>query len=135
VLTNCVSNALPLYSRHDVFLPKLLKRAGSNVPLTFAEMFSPTPRHASYSGQFLHELKLEVIDNSPDDIRAVVVEMLDRLDGREAISREDEERQAQFAAMLRGNGLDGFPRGGREFLRRYAHLLPERSEEALRAVA
>src|SRR5205085_9657302 len=53
VLTNWVSNALPVYSRDDVFLPKLLHSAELGRRLTFAEMFGPVPRQAAYSGLFL----------------------------------------------------------------------------------
>lgn len=123
VLTNWVSNALPVYSKHDLFLPKLLRAAGGRT-LPFDEMFGTAARLAAYSGIFLHDHDLTAVDNAADELREVVAEMLDQLDGRAAYTPADLDRQARLARLLRGHGLLGFPRVGRDFLRRHAGLLP-----------
>jgi hypothetical protein len=67
---------------------------------------------------------LRAVDNTPEEIREIVREMLDRLDGQARYSEEDELRQASFRALADRHGLVGFPDIGRDFLRRHAELLP-----------
>ncbi len=124
VLTNWVSNALPVYSRYDLFLPKLMSSVRTGRPLGFAEMYSPVPRQAAYSGVFLTEHGLKVVDNTAAEIRAVVTEMLDQLDGRADYTPGDQARQARFAATLARYEIAGACRIGRDFLRSHASLLP-----------
>ena len=64
LLTNWVSNSLPVFSRHDRFLPKLLRREGGPT-LTFAEWLSRPVRDASYSGESLTRGGYLAIDNTP----------------------------------------------------------------------
>lgn len=55
----------------------------------------------------------------PEEVRDVVVEMLDRLDGTAVYSEDDEARQAEFRALFR-EGHYGYKAGGRvgrDFLR------------------
>jgi putative glycosyltransferase (TIGR04372 family) len=64
-----------------------------------------------------------VEENTADDIRNVVKEMLDRLDGKQPSgSPEDEYRQAQFRRIAGISGL-GRPRLGQAFLEMNADLL------------
>lgn len=135
VLTNWISNALPLYSRDDVFIPKLLRCQKTRRVLSFKEMYSPTPRQAAYSGVFLLKHNLEAVDNTEDELHAVVVEMLDRLAGRENRTRQDEQNQIHIRSLIRSAGVNGFARLGRDFLRRHADLLRVQERTASSAAA
>lgn len=122
VLTNWISNALPVYSRNDVFIPKRVRADGR--VLTFDEWLTRDTRLRCVLGTEMQKAGLEAIDNTPAELRAVVVEMLDRLDGRFVETPDDVTRQERFAALARAHGLIGFPRIGRDFLAAHAALLP-----------
>jgi putative glycosyltransferase (TIGR04372 family) len=127
VLTNWASNALPLYSCRDLFIPKPIRSVAEDRVLTFEEMYADPVRHAAYSGVFLFERGLQAIENTPEELRDVVTEMLDQLDGTAVYSAADVDLQGRFAGVLRGHGQDGFARLGRAFLRQHAHLFETRS--------
>jgi putative glycosyltransferase (TIGR04372 family) len=123
VLTNWISNAFPVYGRRDLFLPKLVWSEKARRMLTFAEALAPEMRRWSYSGVALREHGLRGLDNTPKELSEVVAEMLDRLDGQYADRDEDLSRWKTFEALARANGLIGFSRIGRDYLRRHADLL------------
>jgi putative glycosyltransferase (TIGR04372 family) len=123
VLVNWISNALPVYSRHDLFLPKLLRSEREGRRLPFHELLGDPVRRWCYSGLRLTENGLRVIDNSPEEIHEVVIEMLSRLEGRFPVTPEDEDRQTAFRSRAASHGLSGFSRIGTAFLRRNADLL------------
>jgi len=56
------------------------------------------------------------------------LEMLERLEGRTNYSQEDEELQRRFKVLMRPGhySYGGISRIGRDFLRKYAHLLEVR---------
>ena len=69
-------------------------------------------------------LELEIIENSPEEIRAVTIEMDERLNGTWQTTDEDEELQQRFWAFF---GPDKFKspnlRIGTEYLRRNKELI------------
>jgi putative glycosyltransferase (TIGR04372 family) len=121
VLTNWVSNHLPVYGRCDLFIPKLCWSDREQRLLSFDEFYHPMVRRLSYSCEHLAREGLRVLDNSPEEILAVVQEMCDTLDG---IQDEDPTLQDFFRAIVARHGLAGYSRMGREFLRAHADLLP-----------
>lgn len=122
-LTNWVSNTFPVYSRNDLFLPKLRRFRRENRLLSFPEFMQPETRILSYSQPKMAEKGIVAVDNTAEEIRELVAEMLDRLEGRLTYSEEDEQLQARFRDQALENGLVGFSRIGRDFLTRYRHLL------------
>ena len=80
VLSNWLSNALPVYSGMDMFVPKMLRHIDGEQLLPFDEYLDPDTRLLSYSGQKLEDHDLEVVDNTPDELLSVVVEMINQLD-------------------------------------------------------
>lgn len=124
LLTNWVSNALPVVSRDDFFLPKLLREAATGRVLTFDEWLRPENRCRYILATSLAAAGLRPVDNTPDELREAVAEMLDRMDGAAEPDADDRRRQAAFAALARAHGLVGFARVGHGFLQRHAHLLP-----------
>ena len=70
------------------------------------------------------ELGLEVIENTPDEIRAVSIEMDERLNGTWETTEEDEELQQKFWTLFGPNKLKSPDlRIGAEFLHRHRELL------------
>jgi putative glycosyltransferase (TIGR04372 family) len=121
--TNWVSNALPFYSRHDLFLPKLLRRKSDGQLLTFNEWLSRPMRDACYSGVGIRNAGLEAVDNTPEELRAGVIAMLDQAEGKPILNDESRERDAAFTALAKSHGARGFARVVPDFLQRHADLL------------
>ena len=73
-----------------------------------------------------HEEKgIEVINNTPDEIMALVVEMDKRLKGTWPTSEEDDEIQRRFWSLFKTSHLNGvlLSRIGADFLRQHQALL------------
>jgi putative glycosyltransferase (TIGR04372 family) len=125
LLTNWIANALPVYGRRDLFLLKRIWSKPLGRELTFDEWLSPSLRARLVVGTAMAEAGLQAIDNTPEELREAVIEMMDRLQGRESDDEGDACRQTQFAELAHGHGLSGFSRIGRDFLRRHRHLLAD----------
>jgi putative glycosyltransferase (TIGR04372 family) len=128
VFTNWLSNTLPVYSGRDLFLPKLRWSLREQRLLTFAEWLPPAVRKLTFSGEMMEEAGLGSVDNTAEELREVVEEMLQRLEGVARYTPEDERRWQALRAQALASGLVGFARIGRDFLRRHANLLPTTPE-------
>jgi putative glycosyltransferase (TIGR04372 family) len=126
------TNVLPLsavfpFGPRDVGIPKLLRARSDGRRLGFAEiMRSPV---ANYRFASLYaEQNIEVEDNSPDEIRDVAIEMLDRTGpSPRAPSSDDERRQQRFRALFRPGhyAYGSASRVGSAFLARHERLLED----------
>ncbi len=67
----------------------------------------------------------EAADNSPEDIRGAVVEMLDRFGGTLEYSAADEDRQRRYKSMSDFAGFEGNARISADFLRRRRFLVEQ----------
>ena len=63
--------------------------------------------------------RVTVIDNSPEEVRDLVIEMLDRLDGTVVYGDGDVRRQEEFRALFRPGhySFGSVALVGRDFLR------------------
>jgi putative glycosyltransferase (TIGR04372 family) len=123
----CVAtNWSPLLFRRwfgqDIWIPKLLWSVSKERLLTFSEALSSNLGNTE-SLDFLSSIGIRLIDNTPEEINEAVMEMLERLEGTLKYSKDDEQLQAQFNAMWNSNAFHATGRMGRDFLRRYAHLI------------
>lgn len=129
VLTNWSPIAIPNWYPQDLFIPKLVRSVLENRVLTFEEMFCTRVGWAQFE-KYFKENGLEVVDNSPEELRDLVVEMLDRLSGEIDYTGDDlvrltlfEKQSQQFAGYVGS-------RMGRDFLRKHSALLPNPSYSA-----
>lgn len=107
----------------DCFIPKLYWLETEQRYLTFAEAMNPKVGYVQYA-PFLTAQHLTAIDNTPEDINDFVAEMLDRVEDKAEYTQEDKQLQQRFDRVARSYVF--YPsRIGREFLRKYADLLPE----------
>jgi putative glycosyltransferase (TIGR04372 family) len=90
--------------------------------LNFAEVISSALAFA-LSTNYLASQGIKFVDNTPEEINEVVVEMLDRLEGKPLYSKEDDELQARFDRLYTSNPFKANARIGRDFLRKWGHLL------------
>ena len=114
-------------SPRDLFVPKLLRRRESGCYLDIHEA-TRAPIAGLHTPAYFHDHGIDVIDNAPEDIADVAIEMMDRLDGTRTYSAEEERRQARFKSLAEIGGLPIVPRVGAAFLEKHA-FLTERSSE------
>ena len=133
-------NALWLSSK-DLFLPKLFWSLREKRNLTFPEILS-SPLSSGIDQSSYDKLGVEILENTPEEINDIVLEMLMRIDGKLTYSASDERLQKQFQSLTAACGT--FPaakdltincRMGNAFLGKHATLLepPPQSEPSLAA--
>ncbi len=78
-----------------------------------------------YRTQQYEQAGIEVVENTPEEIRDVAVEMDERLKGTWQTTEEDEELQQRFWSLFKSSDLHGVikARIGRDFLRQNKDLL------------
>ncbi|MBA4016134.1 MAG: hypothetical protein C0483_02990 [Pirellula sp.] len=135
LMTNWVSNHLPVYGRRDLFIPKLCWSDREQRLLSFDEFYHPTVRRLGYSCLDLAREGLRVLENSPEEIREAVREMCDMLDGNDQTEERDLEMEKSFQTIVNRHGLRGHSRIGKRFLRTHADLLPKVYVEASQSAA
>jgi len=123
-----VVNAIPLEynpaGAQDIYIPKKLWLRRENRLMTFREILD------SGASRFLHseeyqELGIELVDNSPDEITALAIEMDERLNNTWEITQEDEYLQQSYWSLFDPShlGYSSASRIGADFLRRNRDLL------------
>ena len=130
-MTNYLPSAALYLSKHDVFLPKMLRRRASGSMVSFEQQMSLPLSACVSDGMFANLYGVEVISNSAQEIQELVEEMMDKLDGRPGKNAEDDNLQKRFKRMTAERetlpGLPGFELQcslGHKFLSRYQSLLP-----------
>lgn len=126
---SCLANLAPLstvlpYGANDLGIPKLIYSVKEDRYLAFGEAFAAPLSNFRFSNLY-EEAGIRVEENSAQDIAALIVEALDRLDGTAMYTAEDEERQARFKALMRPRHYSfGAPsRVGRDFLRTHEQFV------------
>lgn len=124
-------NAIRIHTpiKGQLFIPKKLWSLREKCFLTFNEMLS-APVSEFYRTEDYQKAGIEVVDNSPEEIMDVVMEMEERLNGTWNETEEDEELQQIFWRIVGGNNEHKFfGRIGARFLRQHRELLDKSSKE------
>jgi putative glycosyltransferase (TIGR04372 family) len=129
-------NNVPLEStaicaRGDLVLPKPLWSEEKGRLLSFAEVVA-CGAASFYLGEQYAAAGLRAINNDPEDIRAAVAEMDDRLRGQFTDTPRDLELAQQFKRVFESGSLVGTLRSrlAATFLRRHAYLLRAATSDA-----
>jgi putative glycosyltransferase (TIGR04372 family) len=122
-LTNWVAMGHGGYGRRDTWIPKLYWSETENRYLTFAEIMS-TPRRAYGRTEQFEADGISVVDNTPEEIRDLCLEVMDLANGQRAYDEEDKRLQGEFESLLRleGEVWTTEARVGRDFLRKHKVL-------------
>jgi putative glycosyltransferase (TIGR04372 family) len=117
----CLANLAPMcmaaFTKDDIGIPKRYAGPdGQAFPLP-AVMNSPLSNFRF--SELYQRNKIQVIDNTPEEIQGMVVEMIERLEGRASYTEDDEDLQRRYRALFRqGHYSYRSPaRTGRHFLR------------------
>lgn len=119
-------NLLPLncyyaLSSIKLFIPKKLFLKKEKRFMKFSEMMD----NPYYYTQEYEKKSIEFVENTPDEITSLAIEMDERLKGIWKITGEDEQLQQRFWSFFKASELKDKPvsRIGAEFLRQNKHLL------------
>lgn len=125
---SALANMVPLsalgYHPRDISIPKLFRRKGETEHMRFPELFASPVADYRYA-RFYRDAGIEVEENSAEDIRDLVAEMLDRLEGKFVETDEDGRLQQRYRSLFRPRhyAYGAASRVGTAFLRKYKHLL------------
>ena len=123
-MTNWITaGGLPPFPRDGIYLPKLIYSTAGQRLLSFRELLSPEWRARSYTAENLADNAAHFVDNTPEEINEIVLEMLERIEGRWPPVPAENDLQEKFAALVPGVSPQGVTRVGSGFLHRHLALL------------
>lgn len=121
VMTNFVPMSGRPHAGNCIYIPKLLWLRNERRYAAFHEVLS-SDLGRMFTSHGYEKKNIDIIDNSPEEIRDVVVEMLDRLDGSAVYSEEDEKYQRLISELYRKySGYGDMGRIGKAFVQNYAN--------------
>ena len=121
---SAMATVLP-YGTNDIGIPKLIWSLEEERYLSFKEVFS-SPIGSFRSDSSYTKAMVWPEENSPEDIKDVAMEMLEKVEGRVLYTDEDERLQKSFKSLLtpdHGASYGAISRVGRDFLRKHKDLL------------
>ena len=109
----------------DISIPKLLRPVNGSRTLPFAVVLGSPTGDFRYARLYA-DAGLEAVENTPEEILELAVEMIERISGTHAAGPVDDALQRRFMALLRPGhySYGAGSRVGVAFLRRHANLLP-----------
>ncbi len=123
-LANLVPLSVRAFLPGDIFIPKMLRYKPNGNLLPFLVVMGGAVADFRYS-QLFADAGIEVIENSPEEIRQMTIELLDRSEGRFISDPRDERLQHAYHTLFRPGhyAYGASSRVGTAFLRSYAALL------------
>lgn len=117
-------SAVLSYGPEDISIPKFIWFEKEKRYLNFKEILS-SPIGNFREDSLFKSYGIKTIENSPEDIKEVTIEMLDKLDGKLVYTHEDQVLQERFKLLMNPIHFSygAMSRVGRDFLRKYKHLL------------
>jgi putative glycosyltransferase (TIGR04372 family) len=131
VLTNWWPPAQRPWHPGDLFIPKRHRRVKDNRLLSLAESIREPFGYCNSLDYLRSAHGVTIEDNDPEDIRAAVVEMMERIEGRDDDDRDDVARRKRANGIYRSAAMELYGSSGafgasglaRDFLRRNPSFL------------
>ncbi len=122
----CPISAVVSYGVQDVGIPKPIWSIKEKRYLTFEEIFNSQISIDRLDSMYV-QAGVKAIENSPEEIRDLAIEMLEKVEGLIAYTQEDERLQNRFKSLMskKHYSYGALSRVGRDFLRKYKDLLPK----------
>jgi putative glycosyltransferase (TIGR04372 family) len=113
-----------------IWIPKLYWYEKEKCYINFSERLIPPLGYIDLI-RMLSSIGIQVVDNTPEEINDIVIEMLELLDGTIKYTEEDKKLQQQFEGLVKKYaGYDCNSRMGRAFSKKYDYLLYENSQKS-----
>ena len=123
-MTNWSPIGLPQWYTKDRFIPKMIYSRRKRRLLNFEEMLGTRTGWEQFASYFQSE-RLDVIDNTPEEIDELVLEMLNSTAGPENVTApEDQRLRDAYNDFAVSHGSYSGASMGLAFLRKYADWLP-----------
>ena len=126
LLTNYMPIATIASTPADMVLPKMVASVRDGRVLSFAELLSAPVADCYFQHEF-DALAIDPVDNTPEELREAVIEMINRLENHPQDSRQDTELLKRFweisAASKTATGTRLYSRVPLHFLRAHADQL------------
>ena len=110
------------YSERDLFIHKRLHRRATREFLNARETVEP-PLRLMQSPRYYEEHDIDVVDNTPEELREAVEEMMMRMEGAFEMTKQDQEDLHQYREMNDYPGIPSQSTVATSFLRRHNHLI------------
>jgi len=112
------------YAPRDIGIPKLIFSTKENRLLTFKEIFDSQISHYRFDSLYL-EANIKTIENSPEDINELTLELIEITDGTILYTDKDEQLQNAFKSLMNSShySYGAVSRVGRTFLKKHSFLL------------
>tara|TARA_Y100000588_G_scaffold395323_2_gene523405 strand:- start:12262 stop:12870 length:609 start_codon:yes stop_codon:yes gene_type:complete len=109
----------------ELLIPKKVRRIDEHRLMTFREFLETFPGDSLKYTSDLERAGVECIENTPEEILSLAIEMDERRNGTWQTTQEDEDLQRRFWSLLdiKGPVEESLPRMGAEFLRQNQELL------------
>lgn len=116
--------SIPSWSVDSITIPKKLWLTREKRYMKFREILGSSVGRFDTSQDY-HSFGIEIVENSPDEILDVVLEMDDRLKGTWKATNEEEELQKKFWSLFKSSPMHGafLSRIGAKFLSQNRELL------------
>jgi putative glycosyltransferase (TIGR04372 family) len=129
VFTNWFPTGTRPLNSSDIFIPKLHLYNSQHDLAPFAESLAPPLGHI-HANSTLRALGVSLRENTREELRDAVVEMMDRLEGGAVYTAEDKRLQTRFDAVANAYLSFGNAHIGRDFIRAHQRLLPTEAPRA-----
>ena len=110
------------YSERDLFIHKRLHRRATREFLNARETVEP-PLRLMQSPRYYEEHDIDVVDNTPEELREAVEEMMMRMEGAFEMTKQDQEDLHRYREMNDYPGIPSQSTVATSFLRRHNHLI------------
>jgi putative glycosyltransferase (TIGR04372 family) len=107
----------------DIFIPKLYRKIDGGNLLTLSQSLREPFGYCNSISYLTKTQGVNVLDNSPEDIHAAVVEMLERLEDKITYDADDIKLREKAQYIYRSNNVHGAALLARSFLRKQYSLL------------
>lgn len=128
-LTNLVPVSVMPFGKMDIGIPKLHWSQDENRYLSFEEIFCSPVANYRFASQY-KDARIQVIENTEEDIRDLIDEMLQILEGSGFYTQEDERLQQRYKEFFKQGHYSFGTRAriGRDFIRKYSYLIDRKSQ-------
>ena len=124
IMTNISPMSAVFYlGKNDLAIPKLVWSEDKRQLLSFSEIMSTPIGNYRFGKQFT-ESRIKLIDNEPDEIIDLVLEMYSFVKGEINYTESEEYYQRKFKSLFKDGhySYGARSRVGRDFLKKYSHL-------------
>jgi len=122
VLTNWFPIGTRPWRARDMYIPKLHRERATGRVVPFSLSLAP-PLGYVHVPRRLHEMGMELVDNTPEEITEIVLEMHQELEGGVRVRPDNHAKADTFDKIATAAGCSGKSRPGAGFLNRHADLL------------